>query len=341
MWLMIHVSEWSASVPGGCFHVRSPTALTCLLYYGTVIGLTSGWFTKPRVRGWALAALGLVAVAWLAQWYRDRGASTLTVVPLGGGSAVYASDAGKDMLVDCGGSVAAEFTLRPFLRSQGVNHLDHVVLTHGDVRQIGGAELILRTFSPGRVLTSPIQFRSPNYRRLLAVPLLDRTRWQAIRAGDNAGSWSVLHPEAADRFTQADDSALVLLGEIQGVRVLLLSDLGRKGQEALLARKPALRADIVVAGLPTTGEPLATGLLNALHPAVVVIADSEYPATRRANPRLRERLARAQVPVVFTRETGAVRIEFRRGLWELRSMSGQRLAGGASSARDTPPDETQ
>ena len=39
-------------------------------------------------------------------------------------------------------------------------------------------------------------------------------------------------------------------GVIGGQRILLLSDLGRPGQDALLQRTPDLRADIVITGLP-------------------------------------------------------------------------------------------
>ena len=95
-----------------------------------------------------------------------------------------------------------------------------------------------------------------------------------------------MHPDAADDFAHADDAALVLLGNFYGTRVLLLSDLGRDGQSALLARTNDLRADIVIAGLPDEGEPLCDALLDAVQPKVIVVADSEFPATRRAEPRI-------------------------------------------------------
>ncbi len=84
----------------------------------------------------------------------------------------------------------------------------------------------------------------------------------------------------------------MLLGNLSGTKILLLSDLGRDGQSALLERTNDLRADIVVAGLPTEGEPLCDALLDAIQPKVIVIADSEFPANRRASRELKERLAR-------------------------------------------------
>jgi competence protein ComEC len=115
---------------------------------------------------------------------------------------------------------------------------------------------------------------------------------------------------------------LVLRGNFHGTRVLLLSDLGRAGQDALLERAPELRADIVVAGLPHQGEPLSDALLDAIQPRVIIITDSEFPATERASPQLRERLAARNIPVIYTRTAGAVKISIKPGQWELKTMGG-------------------
>lgn len=87
-------------------------------------------------------------------------------------------------------------------------------------------------------------------------------------------------------------------------------------------REPDLHADIVVAGLPEKGEPVKDSLLDRLQPKVLIIADSEYPAPRRANPDLRERLAKRNFPVFYTRFTGAVTVRLKNGGWELTTMDG-------------------
>ena len=133
------------------------------------------------------------------------------------------------------------------------------------------------------------------------------------------GCWRVLHPPADEHFSQADDNAIVLRGELNGTKVLLLSDLGKPGQIALFAHQPDLRAEIVVAGLPQQSEPLAEAMLDAVHPRLIIIADSEYPALARANRKLRERLARRGIPVLYTVETGAISLSFHRYGWEVKT----------------------
>jgi beta-lactamase superfamily II metal-dependent hydrolase len=145
-----------------------------------------------------------------------------------------------------------------------------------------------------------------------------------------------LHPASEDRFARADDQSLVLRGTFHGIRLLLLSDLGRPGQNALLEREPDLRADILVTGLPADGEALSDVLLDVVQPQVIVVADSEFPAGERASPKLRERLAARKIPVLYTRTAGAARVDLAPRGWEIRGMTGARLRS-ATPRREDPP----
>jgi beta-lactamase superfamily II metal-dependent hydrolase len=144
-----------------------------------------------------------------------------------------------------------------------------------------------------------------------------------VQDGDGLDGWSVLYPGAADQFASADEVSLALQRSIHGHSVLLLSALGRDGQNLLMARHPELRAEIVVAGLPARDEPLDGPLLDLLQPRLVIIADSELPATRRATVKLRERLARrAAARVLYCRDAGSLTLLIRRGGWEVRDAGG-------------------
>jgi beta-lactamase superfamily II metal-dependent hydrolase len=209
------------------------------------------------------------------------------------------------------------------LRAQGVNHLSRLALTYGSARNNGGAESLNELFGVDELVTSPIPFRSGAYRDMVAKFNRPPGRHTVIQRGDHDGGWRVLHPGAGEDFAHADDAALVLLGNFHRVRVLLLSDLGRNGQSALLARTNDLRADVVIAGLPDESEPLCDALLDAVQPKVIVVADSEFPANRRSSPNLRERLEQKGIPVIYTRTAGAVTIVAQPEGWVLRTRDGQ------------------
>jgi competence protein ComEC len=323
---MTAVSEFATKIPGAYFYVPAPSWLEIGIYYAVLVGALSGWLFAPKQRIWSATALVLIVAGFAWHWQTTRGETRLTVLPLNGGHAVFVDAAGRknDWLVNCGDESAVNFTLKPFLRAQGVNRVQRLVLTHGDLRSCGGAELLNQLFGTGEIYTSPARFRSMAYREIIAEFEKQPRRHRIINRGSTAGCWQAFAPDATDNFERADDASLVLLGNFYGPRVLLLSDLGREGQNVLLSRTNNLRADIVIAGLPDEGEPLCDALLDAAQPKVIVIADSEFPATRRASPKLRARLEQRGIPVIYTRTAGAVTILLRPDGWDLRTMDGQK-----------------
>ncbi|HEY6167822.1 MAG TPA: ComEC/Rec2 family competence protein [Verrucomicrobiae bacterium] len=325
MWAMIGLSDWFAHLPGAFWHVPSPTFIEMVLYYAVVGAVVSGRVLgEKRWRWFAPAVLLMVATLGSARWLPTRGETTITILPLSGGEAVFVDAPGHagDLLIDCGSENTAELLLKPFLRAQGVNSLPLLALTHGDLRNVGGWKFISTEFHAQQTATSPMRFRSSGYRAIVAE--LERTpgRWRILKRGDQLGVWRVLHPAEGDKFENADDGALVLLGEINGTRTLLCSDLGRAGQRLLLEREPNLGADIVVAGLPTKDEPLNDTLLAALQPQAVIITDSEFPVTQRAGKTLRARLARTGVLTLYGSDCDALTLRLHRDGWTIQPMNG-------------------
>ena len=333
---MTWISVEAAKIPGAYFYVPEPSLATIAIYYAVVIALFSGWFaTRRRIISGA-AILLFIGGMYGWQWHSARSETDLTILPLNGGHAVFVDAAGrrKDWLINCGNENAVNFTLKTFLRAQGVNTLPRLVLTEGDMKNVGGAQALDELFPIGELWTSKVKFRSPAYREAVAR-FEDSGHPQGshkiLNYGDTVGDWQVLFPVSTNNPTKADDSPLVLLGNFAGTKVLLLSDLSRNGQSALLARTNDLRADLVIAGLPTEGEPLCDALIDAIQPKVIIIADSEFPATRRASRTLHERLEQRKIPVIYTRTADAVKITADKTGWRLETMDGQKFSPAPSS----------
>jgi ComEC/Rec2-related protein len=310
MLAMIKVSRWCTELPGAFLYVPAPAAITFVLYYAVLVGSMSGWLWKAEQRRRTFAALLLVFAFYVWQYKQSRNETSLTVLPLNGGHAVHLDAPGwsDDWLIDCGNTNSVEFITRPYLRGRGVNKVPRLMLTHGDLRHVGGIYDLDKEFGIGEVIASSFRFRSVAYRRIFSEMQRAPNRLRNVHRSDIVGPWQVLHPTASDNATQADDGALVTTGEFNGTRILLLSDLGRTGQNFLFDRTPDLRADIVITGIPTQSEPINDALLDAIKPRLIIVADPEVPATERAKIQLQDRLALRNVQVLYTRLTGAITI---------------------------------
>jgi len=328
MLLMTRVSEVTAGWPGAYFYVPAPSWIGIGLYYAVLVAWLSGWLRLPRQTPArvlvAASMIGAIALG-VGPWLAARQTMRLTVLPLNGSQVVFVAGGGPAgrCLINCGNESSVDATLKPFLRAQGVNHLPPLIITTGEVDSCGGAARLSQLWPVDILYTSEAHARSPGYREFLSEYDQSHAVRQTLRLSDTVAGWTVRHPGPTDNFPHADDNALVLRGTFYGATLLLLSDLGREGQSALLNRTNELAADVVVASPPVQGEPLCEPLLKAIRPRLIIIADAEYPVPRRAGEKLKQRLADTGIPVIYTRDSGAVTLTARPGSWEAQSMAGE------------------
>jgi len=142
-------------------------------------------------------------------------------------------------------------------------------------------------------------------------------------AGRSVEGWEVLWPLADGEERRSDAASLVLLGRPGGVRCLLVPGLNPEAQRRLVAREgDGLKAEVLIAGMPSLGEPLVDELLGAVSPEVIVVLAAERPAMHRVSVRCRQRLRSRGVPVWFTDEAGAVTVGCRGGRWWVKGQGG-------------------
>lgn len=323
---MLGISRHIAAWPYASWHAETPPVSLVILGYLGLFALGTRAWSRPKGRRPLGIALVTLTAASVGEWTSGRWETRIGILALRGGQSVCVQDADGTFLIDCGDAAAARHVVHPYLWASGIDRLDALWLSHGDIRHVGGALEIVDRYAPEAVFGSAIPFRSSAYRGL-TKQLASRTSppIRTVGAGDLTGRCRVLHPADGDRFPQADDGSLVLRYGSEADGVLMLGDLGRPGQERLLTRHPTLRADLVVSGIPVRGEPLEDALLNQLAPRAILVVDAQYPATARASTPCKVRLRKRGTPIWFTSETGSVELRRRRGTWEILDAEGSRL----------------
>jgi beta-lactamase superfamily II metal-dependent hydrolase len=133
----------------------------------------------------------------------------------------------------------------------------------------------------------------------------------------------VLHPDESDTFSRADDAAVVLSVAAAGWRILLAPDLGPEGQRALIQREGAsLAADVLITGIPASGEAASEAFLSQVSPRLLVVATGDRPATERSPAALRRRLRGQTGITLWTERLGALELRCWANRLEVRDSVG-------------------
>jgi len=315
---MMSLSEGAADQPGAWQAVRSPAQWMMAGWYVLLFGWGTGWFMMAVRRRWALVFTGVFAVALVWSWYVDRQTVQMTFLSE---APVTHVEGERGLLVDCGGPRQIEFTLPRLLRTRGEDSLDALVITRSVKHHAEGMPELLNSQPIKTVHLSHTHSSSPIHKKVLAA-VNDFNGTRRVSAGDRIGAWRVLHPAREDDFLRGTDDALVLHGRFHGVRVLLLSDLGRDGRQALAARGDDLRAEVLVVSVPDRSPPVDLGFLKLVQPQVIVVQDAEFPITERASAEWLGRLRSSGAKVISLRQSGGVRLSIRPHGWRLENSLG-------------------
>ncbi len=225
---------------------------------------------------WSLRLLGIPLMLPVLLWQHPRplpGSFELLAFDVGQGSAVLVRTAGHSMLYDAGPrytreSDAGHRVLVPALRALGVR-LDLLMLSHSDTDHIGGAPALLAR-QPDLPVLSSFHEDHEGLARLQdhrACRAGQRWRWDGV-------DFEILHPteEVARRERKPNARSCVLrITAAAGQGSALLTGDLEAAQEAELAQRSALRADLLLAphhGSRTSSSP---ALIEAVQPRLVLV----------------------------------------------------------------------
>ena len=352
--LGVTVSAWLGSLlfTAGYFHLFAPSSLLsnmlavpisfAMLILGIATLLTAPlWKTGAMLcnnANW-LCAKALLAVlkictlipgGWLYVEMPRLARPTaceITVLDLADGGAAHVRAGHCDWLLDCGGGSAYDHIVLPYLRTRGVNRLDGLLLTHGDVKHLGSALTVLDDFAPRAIVDSVLRDRSRTRKKLhaeLARRNLGKAlcqRGDLLRLGPGIQA-RVLYPPAGLARPSADDKALVIQLAAAGTRVLFMSDSGFATEQWLLENEPDLRSDVLIKGQHAKDLSGTTDFLARVRPAAVICTALSYGQA----PEILDAWEQTVAPtgcVVFRQDhAGAVQVVIREGGFAIQAQLG-------------------
>ena len=325
-WCLDPMANWSWSV----VYQAQPSFWAMVL---ALIGLV--WVIRPGeiVQSWRSRLCGLAACAGLfipQTSGLDQGDYRMVVFDIGQGTAVLIETKNHRLLYDTGPKLsklsdAGERSIVPYLRAEGISHINRLAISHKDTDHVGGALSVMRTIRIDDVLgTLPANHFLVREAKVLGIPALpcqalQEWQWDGVH-------FKVWHPDSETTFDpiyhQGKPNASSCVIEVHNKRhsVWLTGDV-EIGGEALIADKYARdEQQQLILLVPHHGSATSSSeiFLDTLRPTWALVQAGYKNRYKHPVGRVVERYDARKIPLLQTVHTGAQIWESRAGQMSYR-----------------------
>jgi competence protein ComEC len=290
------IIELGSRVPGSYAYFAGPALWWLIVFYAALacFALLPSW--RPNLKNQAILAMLWIAFGLAVSIWNHRSSDQLqcTFLSVGHGTCVVLElPSGETFLYDAGSLGSPEGTtnvISSFLWSQGITHIDAVVISHADVDHYNGLPGLLERFSVDQIFVSPLMFdpwatqgelTAPNFLKekitQAGVPLEVVWMNDVLPIEDERVNIEVLHPPQFGVAGLDNANSILLLIEFAGQRFLLPGDLESPGIEAVMAEAP-LDVDVLLAPHHGSNNSDPPGFANWCTPDWVVLSGRYQPS---------------------------------------------------------------
>lgn len=320
--------ERTALWKGLLFYLSSPPPWWMIIYG---LGLIRGsWIANEKRKIWII---GMMLLYVLLPFLSYKGETVrVTFLDVGQGDAIVIEAPGDKVYLIDGGGVPfhpekkeawkqrsnpydpGKRIIVPFLKSRGIEEIDLLIMTHGDMDHIGGLTAVIQEMKVNQVLwngrTPSSSFEKELLKMIKAQNISLRLGKSGITWKDHPRvKWTILHPSSP--FSDTDNNqSIVLLLDAFGRRVLFTGDLEMKGERELLAKNSISQIDVLKVGHHGSRTSTEPKWIERLTPSLAVISVGEQNRFGHPHPQTIETLERAGSRILRTDQMGAITFEF-------------------------------
>lgn len=187
---------------------------------------------------------------------------------------------GYTMLIDTGLDDQGT-KIQNYLKKQGIDRLDYLVLTHSDADHIGSADVILTKFEIGTIFLSNFEKETKTYKNLFKLIEDNQIHYLSPAVGNvyalGSASFQILAPN--DKYDKPNNSSIALLITHGENTFLFTGDAEKAAEEDMLANGYSLAADVLHAGHHGSKTSNTQAFVDAVMPRYAVIScgiDNSY-----------------------------------------------------------------
>lgn len=187
----------------------------------------------------------------------------------------------------------------PYLRHIGRQHVDTLIVSHGDNDHAGGVRSLLAGITVDRILSS-IPARFPRAQRCHRG---QQWQWDGVR-------FEILSPQSRDRAHENNNSCVLKITAAFG-SVLIPGDIERERETWLIEKSGhTLRSNVLIVPHHGSRTSSSTDFINNVRPEIVLFPVGYRNQYRHPSGKVVSRYVRAGSQLLLSPRTGAVEITF-------------------------------
>jgi competence protein ComEC len=263
------------------------------------------------LRGRMLLVLPALLPLWLGRVPHPPAGLEVTVFDVGQGTAVVLRAAGRTLVYDTGGGDpqgqnVAGLVLVPWLRGEGIERLDQLVVSHADRDHSAGVAALFDNFEIGELWRgSPVEPGALRPGRPCAAG--QAWIWREHDAGGPV-TFRFLSPGGDEIPASSNNQSCVLQVEHGGYRLLFPGDIDAQRERELIRYwRSELRSDWLLIGHHGSSSSTSAAWLKWVRPREGVLSHGYANGFGHPHPAVVQRLARKGVDLHSTAREGALR----------------------------------
>ncbi len=228
-------------------------------------------------------------------------------IDVGQGDATLIKNGDHTMLIDAGENNKGT-TVQLYLKKQGVEKLDYLVLTHTDSDHIGGADVILEKFQVDMVFMGDYEKDTATYRDVIQALDYKGLTWSQPSVGEQYAlgdaTFTIIAPN--DSYNDPNNTSIGLLLEKGESSFVFTGDAEVESEEDIVSNGINIDADVFKSGHHGSKTSSGEALLDAITPEYAVISCGEGNSYGFPHARTLNNLRARGVQVFRTDEQGSI-----------------------------------
>ena len=236
----------------------------------------------------------------------SQGELSVTYLDVGQGNAVVIRQGNQTMLIDGGPRESSSFVVS-YLKQQGIQKLDYVLISHFDEDHLAGAIGALYNFPVGTLITAYYETDSSIYDSYKEA--VEEKGYEPVHPslGDTFslgdGSFRIISPVSYGHEDENQDSVGIIL-EMGSDRFFIGGDIGLEGEKEILEAGVDIQADVML--MNHHGSHVSREFFQAVNPSWAVISCGEGNSYGHPRQDTVELIQESQVPLFRTDRQGTI-----------------------------------